>query len=170
MPSELLHFPPAYTVVGLYRLLTDPSIRTPVLNKVRHASIRGIIVGLAYAAGSWKILDWFIRRFLIGGGGSFFGLGRGRVGDAVKESVGGMVQVGIGRFSFNVDLVFCKSTTAYHGECLAYERYAHLDSFASNIIYTAVLRVQEFTPGSFARIRPHRLIKTQTSRVLVTGR
>lgn len=107
MPSELLHFPPAYTLVGLYRLLTDPSIRTPVLDKVRHASIRGAVVALLYAASSWRILDWFIRRFLIGGGG-FFGLGRGKVGEAVKESVGGLVTVGLGRFSFQVDLVFCK--------------------------------------------------------------
>jgi len=81
-----------------------------VLDKVRHAAIRGIVVGLAYAVGSWKILDWFIRRFLISGGGGIFGFGRGRVGDAVKESVGGMVTVGIGRFSFNVDLVFCELT------------------------------------------------------------
>ena len=107
MPSEFLHFPPAYTLVGLYRLLTDPSIRTPVLDKVRHASIRGAVVALLYAVGSWRVLDWFIKRFLIGGGG-FLGLGRGKVGEAVKESVGGLVTVGLGRFSFQVDLVLCK--------------------------------------------------------------
>ena len=108
MPSELLHFPPAYTVVGLYRLLTDPSIRTPVLDKIRHASIRGLVVGLIYAAGSWRILDWFIRRFLVGGSSWFGGNARARVGQAVQERVGGVVKVGLGRFSFNVDLVFCR--------------------------------------------------------------
>lgn len=108
MPSEFLHFPPAYTIVGLYRLLTDPSIRKPVLDKVKHASIRGAVVALVYAAGSWRMLDWFIRKFLVGGGG-FFGFARGRVGEAVKESKGGSVYVGLGQFGLNVDLVFCES-------------------------------------------------------------
>jgi hypothetical protein len=108
MPSELLHFPPAYTLVGLYRLITDPSIRTPVLDKVKHASVRGAVVALVYAVGSWRVLDWIIRKFLIGGRGGFLGLRRGKVGDAVKESVDGLVRVGLGRFGFDIDLVFCK--------------------------------------------------------------
>ncbi|KAL0241888.1 hypothetical protein I308_106062 [Cryptococcus tetragattii IND107] len=68
MPSELLHLPPLYAIVGLYRLATDHSIRTPVLDKVKHAAVRGIVVGGVYTALSWKAMDWFIQKFLIGGG------------------------------------------------------------------------------------------------------
>lgn len=139
MPSELLHFPPAYTVVGLYRLLTDASIRTPVLDKIKHASVRGAIVALLYAAGSWRILDWLIRRFLIGGGG-FLGLGRGKVGEAVKESVGGVVQVGLDNFSFNLDLVFCRS---YSHHTAADPRHTSSDPFTADLFHIAVLHLQE---------------------------
>ncbi|RSH92982.1 hypothetical protein EHS25_008430 [Saitozyma podzolica] len=110
MPSELLHLPPLYTLVGLYRLVTDPFIRNPVLDKIRHASIRGLVVGGLYAVGSWRVLDWFVRRFLVPGGAGLFGwgggAGRGKVGEAVREAVGGKVNVGFGLFSVGVDLVF----------------------------------------------------------------
>lgn len=106
MPSELLNFPQLYTVVGLYRLITDPSIRGPVLDKVKHASIRGAIIGLAYSAASWKVLDWFVRRFLVGGGGGWFS--SRKVGEAVGKSVHGVVKVGLGRFALDVDLVLCE--------------------------------------------------------------
>ena len=116
MPSELLHIPPAYTLVGIYRLLTDPFIRQPVLDKIKHASVRGLIIGLVYAAGSWKILDWIVRRILLGRGGWLLGYGgtRAKVGDAVKESVGGVVKVGLRRLSFNIDLVLCRSISNSH--------------------------------------------------------
>jgi hypothetical protein len=103
MPSELLHFPPLYTAVGIYRLLTDPSIRQPVLDKVKHASIRGLVVGLIYAVISWKPLDWFVRRFLIGEGWGWFGLRKAK--EVVEGSEGGKALL-LGRFE--VDLVFCK--------------------------------------------------------------
>ncbi|WVR06044.1 hypothetical protein IAU60_003072 [Kwoniella sp. DSM 27419] len=104
MPSELLHFPPFYTVVGLYRLLTDPSIRKPVLDKVKHASVRGLIVGAIYAGVSWRYIDWFVRHFLVGSGG-IWGLFKGN--DKVREGAGteGTVNVGLGRFSIPVDVV-----------------------------------------------------------------
>jgi hypothetical protein len=112
MPSELLHLPPLYTLVGLYRLVTDPFICNPVLDKIRHASIRGLVVGGVYAVGSWRVLDWFVRRFLVPGGAGLFGwgagTGRGKVGEAVREAVGGKVNVGFGLFSVGVDLVFCE--------------------------------------------------------------
>ncbi|RXK39241.1 hypothetical protein M231_03461 [Tremella mesenterica] len=107
MPSELLQFPPLYTLVGIYRILTDPLVRTPVLDKIRHASIRGLIVGALYAAGTWRPMGWFVRRFLVGGQ-RFLGIGlgsRGKVGEAVGESMGGVVHVGMGRLSVPVDLV-----------------------------------------------------------------
>ena len=104
MPSELLHFPPAYSFVGLYRLLTDPTIRGPVLDKVKHASIRGIIVALIYAAVSWRPIDYFIKRFLVGEGWKWFGLKKVR--EVVESHEGGRVDV----MGMNLDLVFCKST------------------------------------------------------------
>lgn len=105
MPSELLHFPPLYTVVGIYRLLTDPSIRGPVLDKVKHASIRGLLVGLIYAVVSWKPLQWFVRRWLVGEGWEWFGFKKAKA--VVEGSEGGKV-VTLG--GIQVDLVLCEST------------------------------------------------------------
>jgi len=118
MPSELLHFPPFYTFVGLYRLLTDPLIREPVLDKVKHATLRGIVVSAIYTVGSWRTLDWFVRSFLVGGKGWFgFGMGKARasVGEAVSESRGGEVNVGLGGVGLNVDLVLCGSQAKREG-------------------------------------------------------
>ena len=142
MPSEFLHFPPAYTVVGLYRLLTDPSIRKPVLDKVKHASVRGAIVALVYAAGSWRFLDWFIRKFLVGGG-SFFRLGKGRVGEAVKESRRGQVHVGIGGLGLDVDLVFCGFHERKRSPIRAKVRHPSPDLTAPNILHPQILHLQE---------------------------
>ena len=112
MPSELLHIPPLYTVVGLYRLLTDRSIREPVFDKVRHAAVRGLIVGALYAVGSWKVMRWFVKTFVVGGPGIWFGLGAAK--RRVQESVGasggaGTVYVGLGGFGGQVDLILCTS-------------------------------------------------------------
>lgn len=111
MPSEFLHIPPAYTLVGLYRLCTDSSIRGPVFDKVKHATIRGLVVGAVYAVGSWGILRWIVKTFLVGGAGSFFGFGgkaTRKVAEAVGESRGGGVWVGLGGVGMNVDLVLCE--------------------------------------------------------------
>ncbi|CAD6580267.1 MAG: hypothetical protein TREMPRED_002700 [Tremellales sp. Tagirdzhanova-0007] len=113
MPSDLLEFPftPIYTIVGIYRLLTDPLIRGPVLDKVKHASLRGFVVSAVYAVGSWNLLGWFVRRYLVGGAGWFgmtMGRTRAKVGEAVKESAGGNVRVGSSGFGFDVNLVLCK--------------------------------------------------------------
>lgn len=102
MPSELLHLPPLYAIVGLYRLATDPSIRTPVLDKVKHAAVRGIVVGSVYTVLSWKAMDWFIRKFLISGG--WWKKGE----EVLKDSVDGSVQVGLGKFSLNLNAILCE--------------------------------------------------------------
>lgn len=118
MPSELLHLPPSYTLVGLYRLVTDPSIRSPVLDKIKHASIRGLVVGVVYAAVSWRTIDWFIRAFLVEGSGSRLGwLGLGKkvekvldgasAGGAGTGSGGGTVRVA----GVEMDLVFCECSS-----------------------------------------------------------
>jgi len=104
MPSELLHAPPLYTVVGAYRLLTDPQIRGPVLDKVKHASVRGLIVGLVYAVVSWKPLDWFIRRFLVGGQWTLFGFRK------VKEVVEGHSDGKVKFRGIELDIVLCTSS------------------------------------------------------------
>ncbi|WWD09615.1 hypothetical protein V865_007743 [Kwoniella europaea PYCC6329] len=101
MPSELLHLPPLYTLVGLYRLLSDPFIRQPVLDKIKHASVRGLVVGGIYAAGTWKLMDWLVRHFLIGQGWNIFKSHKA----LEKESANGVVNVGIGKFSIPIDIV-----------------------------------------------------------------
>lgn len=102
MPSELLHAPPLYTLVGIYRLLTDPSIRGPVLDKVKHASVRGIVVALVYAVVSWRPLRWFIKRFLVGGEWTLFGFRK------VKEVVDGHTDGKVAIRGFEFDIVFCE--------------------------------------------------------------
>lgn len=110
MPSELLHLPPLYAIVGLYRLATDPSIRTPVLDKVKHAAVRGVVVGSVYTVLSWKAMDWFIRKFLISGG--WWKKGE----EVLKDSVDGSVQVGLGKFSLNLNAVLCEFSESTVGD------------------------------------------------------
>ena len=109
MPSEFLHFPSAYSIVGLYRLTTDPSIRKPVWDKIKHATVRGAVIALAYAALSWKLWNWLIIKFIFN---PRSGVGK-VVGKNVKEDIqglrpGGNVKVGFGRFSAQFDAVFCE--------------------------------------------------------------
>lgn len=90
MPTELLAFPIAYPIVGLYRLATDASVRGPVLAKVEHAAIRGAIVGGLYAVFGWGFMDWVVKKWFVGG----------RAGERTY--------VGIGKWGFDVDLVLCE--------------------------------------------------------------
>jgi hypothetical protein len=90
MPTELLSLPPSYTIVGVYRLLTDPSVRDPVWAKVKHAVVRGALVGGAYAILGWGIMDWVVRRFIV----------RGRAGERVT--------IGSGPLALSIDFVLCK--------------------------------------------------------------
>jgi hypothetical protein len=73
MPQELLTFPPYYTVVGVYRLVTDVSLRTAVWAKVKHATIRGLLVSVVYAIATYSMQRWFVRTFLLGNYGLFGG-------------------------------------------------------------------------------------------------
>ena len=45
-----LEFSPSYILVGVYRLSTDSSIRTPVWKKCKHGFVRGILVGFAWVS------------------------------------------------------------------------------------------------------------------------
>ncbi|KAF8323956.1 hypothetical protein DL93DRAFT_2070105 [Clavulina sp. PMI_390] len=64
--QELLLFTPAYCIVGVYRLLTDPNIRVPVWDKLRHGARRGAIVGAIWAVTTFGIQRTFVRLFLMG--------------------------------------------------------------------------------------------------------
>lgn len=144
MPSEFLHIPPIYTLVGLYRLSTDPLIRQPVFDKIKHATLRGLIVGFVYAGASWKILRWFVKTFLVGGPGGWFGFGgaRGRVAGSVGEKMGGGVWVGLGSFGTEIDLVLCEPVLAL--KIIADEvRHPPAYSITSNVSITEVLHLQE---------------------------
>ena len=116
MPSELLHIPPLYTLVGLYRLFTDPFIRQPVFDKVKHATVRGLVVGALYAVGSWKVMRWVVKTFIVGGPGIWFGLGaaKRRVEQSVGSGGAGKVYVGLGGIGGEVDLVLCAPNVQAH--------------------------------------------------------
>jgi hypothetical protein len=45
-----LEFPPSYAIVGVYRLITDPTLYKPAWDKCRHGTIRGFIVGLIWVS------------------------------------------------------------------------------------------------------------------------
>jgi len=136
MPSELLHAPPLYTVVGAYRLLTDPQIRGPVLDKVKHASVRGLIVGLIYAIVSWKPLDWFIRRYLVGGQWTLFGFRK--VKEVVEEHSDGKVKFR----GIELDIVFCTFPRFWLTFMLKY-RYPPINLVTPDIKYSPVLHLQK---------------------------
>ncbi|KZP15408.1 hypothetical protein FIBSPDRAFT_832994 [Athelia psychrophila] len=60
-----LQFPPSYAVVGMYRLITDPSLRRPAWDKCKHGTQRGLVVGVAWAALTFEVQKKFIELFLI---------------------------------------------------------------------------------------------------------
>jgi len=145
MPSELLHAPPLYTVVGAYRLLTDPQIRGPVLDKVKHASVRGLIVGLVYAVVSWKPLDWFIRRYLVGGQWTLFGFRK------VKEVVEGHSDGKVKFRGLELDIVLCTFPLPYQDELTL--RHPPLDLVTPDIEHPPLLYLQKPKTSSIQSIR-----------------
>ncbi|EGN93576.1 hypothetical protein SERLA73DRAFT_23835, partial [Serpula lacrymans var. lacrymans S7.3] len=58
--SLRLRFPPAYVVVGVYRLFTDKSLYAPAWDKCRHGASRGLIVGFV-----WTLLTYGIQKRII---------------------------------------------------------------------------------------------------------
>jgi len=63
--QELLLFTPSYTVVGIYRLLTDPPLRKMVWDKIRHGVRRGAIVGAVWAIATFRIQRLWVSFFLM---------------------------------------------------------------------------------------------------------
>jgi len=63
--QELLLFTPLYTVVGVYRLLSDRIIREKVWDKLRHGFRRGAIVGAVWAVSTFTFQRAFVSFFLL---------------------------------------------------------------------------------------------------------
>ncbi|KAH7106428.1 hypothetical protein BKA62DRAFT_687123 [Auriculariales sp. MPI-PUGE-AT-0066] len=57
-------FPPSYCLVGVYRLLNDEQLRTPIWDKCRHGVQRGAIVGLVWVVLTYKTQKFFVETFL----------------------------------------------------------------------------------------------------------
>ena len=49
--TSRLQFPPSYVVVGVYRLITDRSLRVPAWDKLKHGVVRGASVALVWVSG-----------------------------------------------------------------------------------------------------------------------
>jgi hypothetical protein len=49
--TQRLGFPPSYVVVGVYRLFTDKNLYTPVWEKCKQGTQRGLMVGLVWVSG-----------------------------------------------------------------------------------------------------------------------
>jgi len=160
MPSELLHAPPLYTLVGIYRLLTDPQIRGPVLDKVKHASVRGLIVGLIYAIVSWRPLRWFIKRFLVGGEWTLFGFRK--VKEVVEEHGNGKVKFR----GIEFDIVLCMSEPLVDSD----DRYPPIDIVTANIKHPSFLRIQEPQASSVESICIDSGITSKTSSILESSK
>lgn len=45
-----LEFPPSYVVVGIYRLISDKSLRVPIWKKCEHGVVRGAVAGLGWVS------------------------------------------------------------------------------------------------------------------------
>ncbi|CED84787.1 hypothetical protein [Phaffia rhodozyma] len=64
--SLRLSFSPTYSVVGIYRLLTDSRLQHAVWSKTKHGTIRGLLVGGFWVFLSWRSQQGFIEKFLMG--------------------------------------------------------------------------------------------------------
>ncbi|GBE77209.1 hypothetical protein BKA93DRAFT_785534 [Sparassis latifolia] len=60
-----LQFPPAYVVVGVYRLFTDKKLYGPAWKKCEHGAVRGLTIGLVWATTTFKMQRKFVEIFLI---------------------------------------------------------------------------------------------------------
>ncbi|KAF8639360.1 hypothetical protein AX17_001549 [Amanita inopinata Kibby_2008] len=70
VPQELsraslrLRYPPSYVLVGVYRFCTDKNLYVPAWNKCKHATQRGLIVGVIWAILTFQLQKKFIQIFL----------------------------------------------------------------------------------------------------------
>ena len=56
--TSRLQFPPSYVVVGVYRLITDKSLRVPAWEKLKHGVVRGAAVALVWVSESYWDVEY----------------------------------------------------------------------------------------------------------------
>lgn len=64
--SLRLSFSPTYSLVGIYRLLTDYHLQSAVWAKCKHGTLRGLAVGGFWVFISWRSQLGFVEKFLMG--------------------------------------------------------------------------------------------------------
>lgn len=62
--TDRMEFPPSYVVVGIYRLFTDKALLIPTWDKCKHATQRGLAVGLVWGFLTFGIQKKFVEIFL----------------------------------------------------------------------------------------------------------
>lgn len=66
MPQETLSFPPAYCVVGAYRLFHDAQLWKPMWAECSQAAKRAGLVAAGWAVATWPIQKLFVYYFMRG--------------------------------------------------------------------------------------------------------
>ncbi|EIM21746.1 hypothetical protein WALSEDRAFT_60226 [Wallemia mellicola CBS 633.66] len=64
MPKELLNISPLYSLVGVYRLITDEKVRNPIWLICRKGLARGAISALLWSLSTWKIQKKIVATFM----------------------------------------------------------------------------------------------------------
>lgn len=97
MPRPLL-------AVGVYRLFTDDKLRPAVWAKVKHATLRGLVVAGVYVAATYKLQRWFVENFLMGGFSLFGKKAPVPPAEVIETSLSWLK---------NADVVDCKSISVF---------------------------------------------------------
>ncbi|KAH8918141.1 hypothetical protein BT69DRAFT_1354129 [Atractiella rhizophila] len=64
MPQELLNFPPAYCIVGVYRLVNDPKIRGPIMVHLAGAIKKGAMIAAVWSVIAYPWTRFYVRFFM----------------------------------------------------------------------------------------------------------
>jgi len=66
MPQETLNFPPAYSIIGAYRLLKDEKVWSPMWASCSKGLKQSGIVAAVWFACTFHIQSFFVRKFMSG--------------------------------------------------------------------------------------------------------
>ena len=66
MPQETLAFPPAYCIVGAYRLAHDDTLWKPMWKECKDAAKKAGMVAAGWAIFTWPIQKLFVYYFMRG--------------------------------------------------------------------------------------------------------